>query len=230
MTLIQNELKNAYIWWYDWTPNANTLLYLEFNNNLNDSSGNSRNATNSWSISYISNPSAVTLSQSSYLYVNNMPNFAYDRTFNCWVKRTWTSSWNSSHLLTQWSPSAIKELFIGIYNTWYIQLETYAGMSSYTWGTIQMNLNEWYNISVTYNYTTKKWRTYVNWDLDNSWIDTTTYAINWNTAYIWAFAWYPNDTNYRLKGNVSKYIVENKEWSSTDVKMYFHQTKWNYWL
>ena len=33
--------------YWEWKPNANTIFYYEFNNNLNDSSGKGNNATGS---------------------------------------------------------------------------------------------------------------------------------------------------------------------------------------
>lgn len=208
-------------------PWANTLVYYEFNNNLSDSSGNNVNLTNQWTISYVSNPNAVVLWNSNYLYATSFSDdWEHDWTLNVWVNIT-TRSWWPSFIASAWTNSSYAMVIPCISSSGYTQFSIY--WEDNIW-TIPTNTNTWYNIVYTYNYSTRNYKTYVNWVKDLDGTLNQQYNIPSSYLYIWAMANELAQTNFRLKWKLSKYILEDKEWDATKISYYFDLTKWDYWV
>jgi hypothetical protein len=208
-------------------PWADTMLYLKFNNNLNDSSWKNHTVTNSWTITYSQNPSAVTLSD-SYLTSNSFDDLTHDWTVNIRCKlASWTSN-NAEHLFSIGTASSNRCIFLWV-STWTtswqqqgsLQFALYANDKYTDWNLI--TLNQRYNIVYTYDYTNKKACAYVNWTKvldDTFW---TNYNL-WNTnLYIWTNATTPNTR--KINWNLSEYIIESKVWDQQEITDYFNQTK-----
>lgn len=211
---------------WKWKPWANTLAYYKFDWNLNDSSGNWHNLTNSWTISYSTSPYAVNLTTSSYLYFNNSDTFNHDRTYNTWAYITSRNPNNSATVLfSQWTWATNSMIFCCIDYQWKLSMWFYNDDS--TW-TITSSLNQWVNVCYTYNYATKTYKAYINWVKDIDGTKATQYSIaSWN-LYVWALADNPPFPNYRVQWKLSEFILENKARTAEEVSKYYNSTKWNY--
>ena len=212
----------------EWQPWENTVAYYKFDWNLNDSSGNSHTLSNTGSISYSTNPYAVNLSTSNYLYFNNADTFNHDWTFNTWAYITARNTANQSTVLfSQWTWATNSMIFCCIDYQWKLAMWFYN--DDYIW-TITSPLNQWVNVCYTYNYATKTYKAYINWVKDIDGTKTTQYTVvSWN-LYMWALADGPTSLNYRVQWKLSEYILENKVRTAQDVTNYYNQTKSNYWL
>ena len=211
-----------------WKPWANTIAYYKFDWNLNDSSGNSHTLSNTGSISYSTNPYAVNLSTSNYLYFNNTDTFNHDRTYNTWAYITARNqSKDASVLMCQWTGSQNRMIFCCIDYQWKLFFWFYG--NDHTW-TITSSLNQWVNVCYTYNYATKTYKAYINSVKDIEWINSTQYTIaSWN-LYMWALANTPSVLNYRVQWKLSEYILEDKARTAQEVADYYNSTKSDYGL
>lgn len=208
-------------------PWANTIAYYKFDWNLNDSSGNSHTLSNTGSISYSSNPYAVNLSTSNYLYFNNT-DFNHDWTFNTWVYLTGRNvSTSGTAIMSQGS--------WGNYHIVYITMNYYWVLWAWVFwsdlaGNIQTPLNQWINICVTFNYTTKNLKSFINWVKDIDGTLTSSYSVpSWNFI-MWWLADDPSNVNWKIKWRLSNTILEASEWAETLPQIYYNQIKWNYGL
>lgn len=212
---------------WGWQPWANTLVYYEFNNSLSDSSGNNIDLTNQWTISYTSNPNAVVLWSSNYLYATSFSDdWEHDWTLNVWVNITSRSSW-PSFIASAWTNNSYAMVIPCISSGGYTQFSIYWEDNI---GTIPTNKNTWYNIVYTYKYSTMNYKTYVNWVKDLDGTLNQQYSIPSSYLYIWAMANELAQTDFRLKWELSKYILEDKERDATEISDYFDLTKWDYWI
>lgn len=217
-----------YLVYPKWKPWSNTLVYYKFDWNLDDSSGNWYNLTNSWTISYSSSPSSIVLNSPAYLYTNISDSFNHNWTLNTYVKITTRVIWLSC-LMAKWQWSSRRMLICGLLQDGKLTFDFYGSWNKADW-TIATSLNQWYNVCYTYNYTTRNYKAYLNWVKD---IDATLwwqYTISTQQLNIWALANATSDANYRVIGNVDEYIIESKEWTAQEIADYYNQTKSNYWL
>ena len=207
-------------WWHPW---ADTIAYYKFDWNLNDSSGNWHNLTNSWTISYSTSPYAVNLTTSNYLYFNNSDAFNHDWTFNTWAYITARNKDNdASVLMCQWTGSQNSMIFCCINYQWKLFFWFYG--NDHTW-TITSSLDQWVNVCYTYNYATKTYKAYINWIKDIDGTKTTQYTVaSWN-LYAWALANDPSALNYRVQWKLSEYIIENKARTAQEIADYYNRTK-----
>jgi hypothetical protein len=85
-----------------------------------------------------------------------------------------------------------------------------------------------YNVVGTYNDTTKDKKIYINgvnvWSMSAT--GTPDFWTN-NDIYIWSNEDWTTSLFYWLMSNL---IIEDKEWSATDVSNYYNSTKSLYWL
>lgn len=232
MVSYEHKVKNIYLGDDSWSPWSDTMLYLKFNNNLNDSSWKNHTVTNSWTITYSQNPSAVTLSD-SYLTSSSFDNLTHDWTVNIRCKLdSWTSG-NAEHLFSIGSASNNRCIFLWVATgttSWQpqgaLQYARYANDKYTAWNLV--TLNKRYNIVYTYDYTNKKACAYVNWIKvldDTFW---TNYDL-WNTnLYIWTNAVQPNYAQWKVHWNLSEYIIESKVWSQQEITKYFKKTRTDY--
>ena len=218
-------------WWggwpTPWTPWANTIAYWKYENNLNDSSWNNHTLSNYNSISYSTNPYAVNLSTSNYLYFNNT-DLNHDWTFNTWVyltNRNVSTAWTA--IVSQWSGGTYRVLFITM--NYYWVLWAWVFWSDLV-GNIQTPLNQWVNICVTFNYSTKNLKSFINWVKDIDGTLTSSYSVpSWNFI-MWWLADNPSDRNWKIQWSLSNTILESSEWNEALPQTYYNQTKSNYWL
>lgn len=209
-----NAPKKLYIrvdeqWWQPW---ANTIIYYNFANNVNDQSWNNNNATASWTISYGTNYVDLT---SWKLQVPDM-SYANDMTISFWTKCNAASN-----------TGALFDVINSGHNKIIFRIEwvkMYSDYPSYS----------------PYNYTYSTSRRYLVATFDSSWVkyyidgalvatetawSSTPWASGW--SYIWAhwdggwwnpqlYAWY--------------FIIEDKARTATEISDYYNLTKWDYWL
>ena len=209
-------------------PSANTLLYLPFNNNYNDESWKWVSVTTNggttptyWAINsnnYLITSNSRIISTLSTFDINNM-------TFSCWLKKTgsslcvaaywwWPNSWTHTDGVWNW-------LIINSSNK--IVLFPY-GRDITTTATIQ--LNAWTNIVIV----TGGWTVYVYVDGTLKYSTSKTFT---SSSYIARFLANPYvDSTIRdpFVWNIDEVIIENKTWTSTDVKNYYNQAKSKFWL
>ena len=232
MVIIQTNIRKTR---ESWSPWENTMLYLKFNNNLNDDSWNGRTVTNSWTVTYNQTPSAVNLTTSSYLYSNNFDDLTHDRTVNVWVNLNAWSAWNTEHICSVgWTQSANKVLFLWV-STWVHPSSTtwwpvgwlqfaFFGTDYYTtWSVV--TLNQRYNIVFTYNYTNKLAKAYVNWTNVLNQTFGTQYSLTTHNLCIWWRSEAMGDTWHRVQWSLSEYIIESKERTDEEINDYYNQTK-----
>lgn len=227
--LIQEEVKEIYVWEdvEEWQPWDNTVAYWQFTSDTELTDG----SWNWYTLSYGSTPSfwvnawvdcIKPASSSWYLYRNTMawmPKWASERTISLWVYTV--SSWsNAIYLFSYWSWSSSAgnaQISINMYN---LTLRAFYSSSWYLskWW---MELGKWYNIVITYDWTTYK--LYVNWVMSDSiWVALNTTAVSSSyqmRLFYTSSAWYWSDT-----------IIESVAWSDSDVVEYYNQTKSKYWL
>ena len=224
---------------FDWKPSADTYAYYKLETDLNDYSWNSRNLTATASVSYITSPKAITLDANKYLYRNSFW-FAFntDWTFNVRIKITWfwwTSWWNAMHILSEWTASTRKCIFLWIYNwrsSWQPQgaLQYARYFEDKVWSAWNVPLNTWCNVIYTYQSSTRNYRAFVNWVQVMSWTFAWVLSV-WNTnLVIGANATNTSDITSRIIWNMARYIVETKTYSLSDAQSYFNKTKSKFWL
>ena len=226
-TYRESSLKNAYIGEV-WTPTSNTLAYYKFEWNLNDSSGNWHNLTNSWTISYNTSPIAVNLSTSNYLYFNNSDTFNHDRTYNTWAYITARNNQNNSTVfLCQWTQGTNNMVYCALDYQWKLHFWFYG--EDYYWTTTS-SLNQWVNVCYTYEYSTKTYKAYINWVNNLNGTKTSQYSVaSWN-LYMWALANNTWNTNYRIQWKIWTSVLEKTLWNADKVLNYYNTFKANYWL
>jgi len=224
--LKQFEVKNIYIGEYGWKPWENTLAYYEFNNNLNDSSGNGRNLSlYSWSVTYWTtewwakywyfntNTWTNNITYSSLNYATDKYTLAYwiqpKQKFSSWVYKVSVEMTSTSHT----------DIFIRTYNTiWFNEATSYEYNAS---------ANTWYLVVAVRDWITTK--DYINWILVNTWTPEKT---SWTKDIYFRLnnAENQNNTTYSNNQYFSEFIIENRAWTAEQALSYYNQTKSNYWL
>lgn len=234
------DVSKVYIWstqvrpsvWPEYTPTANTILYFPLRENAVDKIHlvilTAQKSTPTYTVpswanvpcAYFSSPwFFAKTSSTSYLVTWNNP-----RTISWWVRFTWTCRTSVACYWT-WSSNQMFNLY---YNDWTpkFRFTQWGSWSSY-WS-IQLSMDTWYNVIVTFDWSTIKW--YVNSNLDGSWSKT----LNTSNARMYiggdmAETWSATPSTW-IQGYISEVIFENIAWSSTDVTNYYNTYKSNYWL
>ncbi len=250
MTSVAYELKNAYIGWEVWTPDASrTMLYLKFENNLTDSSWNNQSVSWAW-IWYwtIGNKYYVERTWSaSWTYIEPPQTLmqsigSWDFTVSFWLWWVNSSSWVWLFVNEYDSTSPWYWLYIRCY--WNYEWDTTKNVINF-WNCGRFGseapsdnvfFNSWPIDKYSWNYVTcvrRDWIIYwyVNWQ--EIWHETLTrsFANPWvskfkilnrndYTAQAWAEAW----------ARMSEVILEKVWWSAEKCVWYFNSTKSNYWF
>lgn len=238
MTLIQKELKNAYIGEYKWKPWENTLAYYPLEIDTKDYSWNSRDGTNS-NVTFSNGiatfngiNSQVTISDASWQRPTS--NF----TILAWFRCAGANNYNDSQEIVwkhQNRAASYSNFFYAI-SVWADKKAVWwfangSSWSFYPWtSNYSIEYNTWYLWVITNDWTTKT--LYINWEqqVQSTGISTTTSTssiplIIWAAEYSWGSAHHIN-----FNWNISKVILENKTWTAQEISDYYNQTKSNYWL
>ena len=208
--------------WWGWQPWANTLVYMPFSWNYDDTQGNT--VTQSWTAGtyattqqweqYMvtawwpsSNNTLLTISSLNWLTWNG------NWTVSCWVNPTNngnlkvirgygmnSSTWWTWLILT-WSNEIVIFVYAGDINTW-----------------ITITPEVWNNIVFTHSSWTNK--VYVNWSL----VDTRSKNFTFYNSRLWMLA-DPNNWSNGMNGWFDEMIIEDKEWTAQEISDYYDQTK-----
>lgn len=208
-------------WWQPW---ANTLVYYDFDDTLNDGSWNNHPATVAqWSAVYITwiEWKAITCSwnvMKSWITTNNI--IADWHTLSFRVKLTALASWWDYRVMWGLGVSSwIFHINIGNWAWWW----TWVCLWTNIWGDDNQNRR-----TFTYNFnTTDRFNvvfTFDNWNIkcyiNKTLIDTQTLQTTWS----WDFyigSNYQVNSGDRVNGYIDEFIVEDKIWSQTDVNDYY---------
>jgi hypothetical protein len=212
-----------------WQPDASrTLLYLKFNNNLTDSSGNWVTVTTNGGVA----PTYWTINSENYAIVSRsrlistLNNFDINNmTFSCWIKKT------SSELVVvsywwgdnSWIASTWK------WNGLIIDSSNRVVLFPYAWDIVTsatIQLNTWTNIIIVANSWTSY--IYINWELKAT--ASKTFSSSSYIARFLANPYTNNSINNPLVWNIDELILENKVRTAQEAADYYNLTKWNYWL
>lgn len=218
-----------------WKPNASrTLLYLKFNNNLNDDSGNSASVSGAWLWYW-------TVWEKHYAEMTVAWSWTYITPSTSLWNQIWTgdftvSLWGYPVTTTRWESC----FFMAWYQNWwspYPWLWIWYG-TDYGYPYMWFNTTEW---SITANMPANQRMhmcfTRVNWVV--SWYingeKKGTYNSTRNITNIDNFYILNRSTNsYQQRSQtwarVSEVIFEKVWWSDEDVTKYVNSVKVNYWL
>ena len=229
---ILNMVYYAAEWGGWWKPWANTIAYYDFENNLNDTSGNWNNAT--WS---------------NVLYEQVWGQYVVKNDNNCQIQipQLWASIGNWDFTIAFWL-NAINPwswqypMLFGLWtDTSYYAYIFYDPLNNYGWwdkivwqmnwvhyfGTASSLYNSWHHLAMI----RRSWTVYCYIDGTEvgNFSATTTFWGNW-TSYI--FSRYQSYNGHQYWGNTwakaDKYIIEKVWWSASDVADYYNQTKSTY--
>ena len=256
MVLTEKSLKNAYIWSTHvkratirvngvekqvrpsgWQPWANTIAYypLTSETTVNDMSGNNRNLTNRWWVTFwthywiscanITWNSDSPHQNSKYLYwdVTWFPTWAWQRTYNFWMYQDNQATSQNAMYIAQWTAGMNKMVVVLQWRdfSWNVWLTSYWYWSGVTSPIIW----EWHNIIITYSWS--KFSYYVNGEEKINWVHTVDTSSS--LVSIW---WTSQEANTWSSFNwcFSSLILEDKERTAQEVANYYNLTKSNYWI
>lgn len=211
-------LKNFYKQW--WQPWANTVLYYKFNNDLTDSSWNSRDLTLFWTVTYW-----VTSWWWKYAYFNTS---AYTQNMSIGSIDYWADSYTVSFY---WQPKTI----YGFGNAHAVFDMTVDGGDP-RWIRVTDSIWAWWNVS--YNATINTWyhvvairtptkvKLYINWTLQGTAnrSQSGTFNVLFRINAIW------NSTSLTNNNYLGEFIMEKRERTDTEILDYYNQTKSLYWI
>ena len=219
MINVQNKQIKTEFWWKPWT---NTLAYYEFNNNLNDSSWNSRNlSAYTWSFAYWTASwwwKYVQLSSSNTANNINIP-INFD-----WYTVSWfVNFWEIRTTWAQWIVFDVES------NDWYPRFWTWNWwVNSYCWwlNRASASTNTRYHLVCVIK--NKIMYCYINWQLkfqDN--------VANYSgSSAIFSLNWISDKSRsqYRTNAKLSELIIEKSARSQSDITKYFNKMKSKYGL
>lgn len=211
-----------------WTPWANTILYIPMDTDFLDHSGNNYqwdgwhwtysiqtvNGVNAWYWSwwYIRFTWLTDLKANSWtccVWLKNLLTSNRRETYS-YLSASNSNNAHSSTLITNWWKYWAATNLYGSYDV----------ISQTSW----MNTN-WHLVTTTCNGTN------LSIYVDN-WQPYQASVTNNNNNFVLCDVWSRNDvytTQYRY-WYLSKFIVENKVRTATEISDYYNFTKWNYWL
>ncbi len=208
-------------WWHPW---ANTIAYYPLETDADDQSWNWNDATNSWAtfttVDWVD--CASFTSASTKIYLPTLWTLA-TLTVSVWFK---TININPSSIILQIAPSTDnKDFVLGCSNwTWILSRYTWVAYNITDWA-----VNDWTWHNMVGTYTSSWWaKLYVDWVY--IWNDSTVTTVSWDSGY--SFIWWHQSGGswFTYIGYISNVILEDKEWTSTEVSDYYNETKWDYWI
>lgn len=250
MTLKQVDPKNIKIWttevkrvmmwpWgvekqvrpkWEWTPWVNTILYMPFDTDLLDHSGNNISFTTLWTAPVISNWVSVWDWQ-WFLYTSPLTSqYASNHIFTVswWVNLSTTASYvwwvsDNSYPSYKWRNS--------LPLTTYWRMENVSNQHQALSSTpISSFLNTWKLVTVVWNGGVAKM--YINWTLETT--DNNMSFTDWTFAFsVWKSIFRNADLTVSsgvFQWKMSQLILENKEWLDWEIQTYYNRTKANYWI
>ena len=218
-----NEEALAY---FDYSPNADTLVYLPLEWDLTDKTWKTTPVWNSitfetqWWKLWV----RFAWNTNSYINLSWVQSLdTTDFTISFWIYVIWNSDIIFVH---RWnSDSTNMDLHFIRRSTNKVDLWFYS--NDCAWNVAVSNWR-WYNLTWTYNHSTRAMRTYVNWALD--WSRTWSWNPNFWTydIQLWCKRW--RTTWNAVNGVMSRFILEKREWSSSEVAEYVNKFKDEYWI
>lgn len=231
-----NALKNAFIWYW-WAPWSNTIAYypLTSSTTVNDMSGNNRNLTNNWWITFWTNwwIDCASFSSSNNIWLTLSSTWLTWNpifTLSAFINRKWyTTQISKSQVFMIWPVnSSAADVWVAInWDNWANNEYQY-----WSWWVSDVNTwaynsaNEWELVTFTNDWTNKA--LYINWTKVKEW--SLNINITWWNLTIWSFPTAYTNTWQRFYWYMSNVIIENKVWTATEVLNYYNLTKSNYWL
>lgn len=193
------------------------LAKFNFSWNVNDSSGNWNNWTNTnvtfadwksgqawvftWAWSYVSFPNLWITTNSTFNFYVLTTTLSVEQSI-IWL---WTAPWNwtpNIRIRTNWEIWFIKSQIAALWESSWFSFET----------------NKWTMVTVTYDWTNIKF--YKNWDYV-SWASSTN---SFTSTYVYWFGreWNDNYFNWRI----DEATFENRVWSATEIKNKYAFYNW----
>ena len=221
------------LWEYLWTWSWTTKGLYHLNWNANDSSWSWNNLTPSniswvwwkiwswsarfnWSSSYASNVSPIIPYWAKIISVLIKTTWTWVQ-YICWNSQVdstknwtflWMNGWAVNFNVTDWSWTSTVEIsWISTVNDW-----------------------KWHLVTVTWDWTT--WtdsaKLYIDWVLDVT--DTPTKTTE-PTADNWLYIWrQPIVANYYFDWDIDEIIIENRAWTTNEVKKHYTYQKGLFWI
>ena len=238
-----SKIKNIYVWttpvkavyvWTQqvrpswWTPWTNTLAYypLTSTTTTQDKSWNNRNLTNSWvTFGTYKWVDCAYSSMSSKLYNSSFITNQQNITALVWIYYVWNGySWNGNYNQTVWrwwqSSSENFWPYIDNLNSPWRLVCSPGGF----WGITLTSDSVWKHCAITYDYTNKIGKMYIDWTF--IWQNTNATPPYWTYFWLWGGRWSTSCFYWWL----SEAIIENKIWTAQEILDYYNQTKSKYWL
>lgn len=229
-----------------WQPDASrTIFYYEFENNLDDSSGNWHNITSSTWVWYSTvwwQQVLIATNNDSWLDVSPSRTsgiWSWDFAISFWlypVQPSWDRypmlvgiSYNNSPYT--WPTIFYDPLnFNGNGDCIYFRMRWWGQAYEHASTTTASSLyNSWHHIVMTRISWTVS--CYIDWTLETSWSGDTESFPTYNYAgHIFA----RSDYSYQARGATGamtdKFILENVWWTAQEIASYYNQTKSLYWI
>jgi len=229
-----------------WQPWANTLAYWKLNWDLNDSSGNNRNLTNAWWLTFATVDGVECAyydwvwTGDCYAYCQTLPTPSVI-TINIWAKANNSWTWSYARWLFH------TNCYNSRPNEW-VRWEYYSGSLFpnvlvwswfdfndivYNWIDYNSIRDKWCLWTVVYDNTTYKVDIYFN---GQSYGSSTFSTYHPSGNWCWFFTLWTgfNATDSWISrkwyGWISDSIIEDKARTAQEVADYFNQTKWDYWI
>ena len=236
--LVQKELKNWFIWEYiePRTPWANTLLYMQFNDNLNDDSWNNNTMTGSW-IGY------ETVSWNLKCVKTTSINWTITWPWNL-MSSVWTWDFTITFYLNPVTSPQVPLMFGNRLETdprpWVLMFMVFDGynMSNKVWfftttthfsSTSASSLVGGWHL-FTFTRVSGVCHGYIDWVEDfTSWSDWTD-LTNVDSLIVLSRNNQSDQKRWSAGAKMSELIVEKQWWTATEVSNYYNKTKSNYWL
>lgn len=227
----------VYEWYWEWKPNANTVLYYSFNEDtattVYDNSWHSYNWTragSNWVYSNLTVGKYTVFSWQTNQIINIPTSFTYpttNYTFSFWVKYNTNSPSYARWIFSKWSGNNGTGSYLLIQEyQWKIRADIpYVVGDIFICNTV-LNDDTWHHIAMVKDGTS--WYTYADktlvntntWNYNIDGTNTTSWIIWKNQASYWQqFLWW-----------LDEFIIESKARTAQEVSDYYNQTKSNYWL
>ena len=229
-----------------WQPDASrTIFYYEFENNLDDSSGNWHNITSSTGVWYSTvwwQQVLIATNNVSWLEVSpswTSGIWSWDFAFSFWLYPVQPSLYHYPMLVGisyNNSPYAWPTIFYDAFNLngnwdciffrmrWWSQAYEHASTT-----TASSLYNSWHHIVMT----RISWvvSCYIDWILETSWSgDTESFPTSNYAGRIFARSDYSDQSRGTTGAMTDKFILENVGWTTQEISNYFNRTKWDYWI
>lgn len=234
MVLIEKDLKKRYVWVdYQWTPWDNTVAYRPLNSTttVNDQSGNGYTLTQTWgsftTLDWVdcfyngwSTTGYFTLESAPLIPIGNS-----DRTISLWLNPTTYSTSYDNAPLSYWNRSIS-------WDAVYMRIDTsgnyLAGVQTENINWSSMIANSWTLLTFTSSWNTFSF--YINWVLQGSNSDATISTAAISSSYPFYLMKLASTSSHQVRWYLSEVIIEDKNWTATEILNYFNDNKAKYWL